>query len=118
MATTASQAPTPVDALNRAFLLNYPRDAARKIETMPAGQAADLLRDQPTYVLLPVWSKLSPGVVDSLLLQLPDDTIANLLTALAANLLSNWMRIAMDPKLNWRLERVTTDPAPTEAKAR
>jgi magnesium transporter len=84
MATTASQAPTPVDALNRAFLLNYPHDAARKIETMPAEQAADLLRDQPTYVLLPVWSKLSPGIVDSLLLQLPDQAIANLLTALAA----------------------------------
>lgn len=31
--------------------------------------------------------------------------LAILLTALAANLLSNWMRIAMDPKLRWRLER-------------
>ena len=29
-----------------------------------------------------------------------------LLTALAANLLSNWMRIVMDPKLSWRLERI------------
>jgi len=31
--------------------------------------------------------------------------LAILLTALAANLLSNWLRIAMDPKLRWRLER-------------
>lgn len=30
---------------------------------------------------------------------------AILLTALSANLLSNWMRLAMDPKLRWRLER-------------
>lgn len=29
---------------------------------------------------------------------------AILLTALSANLLSNWMRLAMDPKLRWRLE--------------
>lgn len=32
--------------------------------------------------------------------------LAILLTALAANLLSNWLRIAMDPKLRWRLEQV------------
>ncbi len=30
--------------------------------------------------------------------------LAILLTALAANLLSNWLRIAMDPRLRWRLE--------------
>jgi len=31
--------------------------------------------------------------------------LAILLTALAANLLSNWLRLAMDPVLRWRLER-------------
>jgi peptide/nickel transport system permease protein len=35
--------------------------------------------------------------------------LAILMTALAANLLSNWLRIAMDPKLRWRLERVPED---------
>lgn len=84
MAATAISGVTPVDALNRAFLLNYPRDAARKIETMPAQQVADLLRDQPAYVLLPVWTKLSPGVADRLLLELPDDNVAQLMTALPA----------------------------------
>ena len=33
--------------------------------------------------------------------------LAILLTALAANLLSNWLRLAMDPKLRWRLEANT-----------
>ena len=84
MTLAADQVATPIDALNRAFLLNYPRDAARKIETMAADQAAILLRDQPTYVLLPVWANLAPGIVDNLLLQLPDETVANLLTTLAA----------------------------------
>lgn len=84
MAESASTVATPVDALNLAFLLNYPREAARKFETMPAAQAAPLLCNQPTYVLLPVWSNLSPGVADNLLLHLPDETVARLLTALAA----------------------------------
>jgi peptide/nickel transport system permease protein len=35
--------------------------------------------------------------------------LAILLTALAANLLSNWLRIAMDPKLRWRLERAPAE---------
>jgi len=82
MAQDNSQQTTPVDALTRAFLLNYPRDAARKIETMQAEQAALLLRDQPVYVLLPVWKQLSPGVADELLLQLPEATAANLLTGI------------------------------------
>jgi peptide/nickel transport system permease protein len=33
--------------------------------------------------------------------------LAILLTALAANLLSNWLRIATNPQLRWRLERQT-----------
>jgi len=84
MAATNARADTPVDALTRAFLLNYPRDAARKIETMSATQAALLLQEQPVYVLLPVWKQLSPGVADELLLQLPEATVANLLAALPA----------------------------------
>lgn len=35
--------------------------------------------------------------------------LAIVLTALSANLLSNWLRIAMDPALRWRLERTRKD---------
>jgi magnesium transporter len=84
MAQAESPTDTPVDALNRAFLLNFPRDAARRIETMPGAQAAVLLRDQPAWVLLPVWKNLSPGIVDNLLLELPDETASRLLTAMPA----------------------------------
>jgi peptide/nickel transport system permease protein len=41
--------------------------------------------------------------------------LAITLTALSTNLLSNWLRIAMDPKLSWRLER---RPTPVAAAAR
>jgi len=84
VAASTERQDTPVDALNRAFLLNYPRDAARKIETMPAAQAALLLRDQPVYVLLPVWEQLAPGPADDILPLLPRPTVASLLTALPA----------------------------------
>jgi len=70
--------------LNRTFLLNHPRDAARKIETMQTAAAAEILSDQPVYILQPLWSNLAPGVADALLKQLPDATAASLLMEMDA----------------------------------
>ena len=50
-----------------------------------------MVSDGRNYLTTAWWLSFWPGA-------------AILLTALAANLLSNWMRIVMDPKLNWRLE--------------
>lgn len=51
-----------------------------------------MVSDGRNYVTTAWWLAFWPGA-------------AILLTALSANLLSNWMRIVMDPKLNWRLVR-------------
>jgi peptide/nickel transport system permease protein len=55
-----------------------------------------MVADGRNYLTTAWWLAFWPGM-------------AILLTALAANLLSNWMRIVMDPKLNWRLERIKGD---------
>ena len=73
---------TSVEALNKAFLLYYPKDAARKIETMLPEDAAKLMGDLPTSILKPVWRNLSPGVVDNVLLNCPDKTAAELLASM------------------------------------
>ena len=52
-----------------------------------------MVADGRNYLTTAWWLSFWPGM-------------AILLTALSANLLSNWMRIAMDPKLSWRLESV------------
>ena len=75
---------SPLEILNRIFLLNYPRDAARKIETMSAKDAAEILNDQPVYILEPVCSKLAPGVADVLLKHFPENTAAKVLMAMDA----------------------------------
>lgn len=51
-----------------------------------------MVADGRNYLTTAWWLAFWPGA-------------AILFTALAANLLSNWMRIVMDPKLSWRLER-------------
>ena len=86
MSVNSMPASTSIEALNRAFLLNYPRDAARKMESLPASEAAGLLQDQPIYMILPVWNYLSPGIADRVLMYLPDETLAVMLPAMEASL--------------------------------
>ena len=75
---------TPIEALNQAFLLNFPKEAARKLETMMPQEAAKLLSDQSIYILLPVWKNLAPGLANNLLLQLPDAVAVKLLSSMEA----------------------------------
>ena len=86
MLDMAKNPATPLEALNRAFLLNFPRQAARKLETMLPEEAANLLKGQSTYILLPVWRNLAPGLADNLLLRLPDKAAIKLLASIEASL--------------------------------
>lgn len=85
MLETANIKATPLDALNQAFLLNFPKQAARKLETMRPEESAKLLGDQSTYILLPVWRNLAPGLADNLLLRLPDQSAVKLLASIEAS---------------------------------
>lgn len=86
MSLATLQVSTPVEVLNRAFFLNYPKDAARKIETLDPREAAELLADQPVHILLPIWINLSPGVEENLLVHLPDATAIDLLSSMDSGL--------------------------------
>lgn len=70
------------DALTRRFLLDYPREAAEKIERLnPAAVAAELAR-QSVFTLLPLWRYLVPHVAADLLQRLPDTLNRQLLSEL------------------------------------
>jgi len=84
MTADFAQTNKPLEVLNRIFLLNYPRDAARKIETMRINDAAEILGEQPVHILEPVMSYLAPGVADALLKVMPDATAARILMAMDA----------------------------------
>ena len=61
-----------VEALNRRFLLDYPREAARKIEGLHAEEAAELLASVPVNILVPLWDHLGPDSEERLLEHLSD----------------------------------------------
>jgi len=73
-----------VEALNKAFLQHYPKEASRKLELMVPSAAAKILGEQPTAILKAVWRNLSPGVVDNILLNCPDALVTVLLESMDA----------------------------------
>jgi len=60
-----------VAALNRRYLLDYPREAARLIEKIPTAQAAQLLARQPPNALVRVWQSLTADAAAATLRALP-----------------------------------------------
>jgi magnesium transporter len=73
---------TAVDALNLRFLLDYPREAARRIESMPANEVGAILASQPIHAVVPVWYSLASDVEQALFTELPEQRAAALLAEL------------------------------------
>ncbi len=60
------------DNLNRRFFIDYPFEAAKIIEELPAIEIVDALTRQPAKVLIPAVRKLTPDTTARLLRALPD----------------------------------------------
>jgi magnesium transporter len=71
-----------VAALNLRFLLDHPREAARKMESLPAADVAELLAAQPSHAVVPVWQCLASDTELAVLPHLPDSLLRFLLTEL------------------------------------
>lgn len=89
MSVAAEQALT---TLNRHFFLDYPREAARRIERMTSEDAAKILNQQPIHAVLPVWGNLANDIEQSVFMAMPEVRAVELLTELeparSASLLS------------------------------
>lgn len=66
-------------SLNHAFMLYFPKEAARQIENMPPENAKNILIDQPIKILHPLWENFVPGIAQNLFQYLPIKTKINLL---------------------------------------
>ena len=71
-----------IEALNRRYLVDHPMLAATRLETLSPEDAAEILQAHPVDLLLPVWSRLVPGVAAMLLVRMPDSAV----TAILSNL--------------------------------
>jgi len=78
-------------ALEHSYLRNHPREAARRVESLPVAEAARVFEAQPAEVLVPVWEQLTGYVQERLIEQVPEGVAGRLLSEmdppLAAELL-------------------------------
>lgn len=115
MTESALQLDNPLFTLNRTFLLNFPSRAARKIETMNAEDAADIMERQPTYILLPVFTSIAPGVMDAILLKLSESKTKEILMAMDSGPCAALLSRLEDPEQE-RLLNLLEAPVAKELK--
>jgi magnesium transporter len=92
-----------VTALNRRFLLDFPRIAASRIEELSRSDAADALAEHDANTLLPVMSQVAPDVATELLARLPDSVVTELLTELLPNDAARLVAVLDDEQRDRRL---------------
>lgn len=75
-------ADTAAAALTLRYLLDYPREAARRLERLPAEDIAAVFTSQPLHALMPVWRGLTSDIEQAVLPLLPAKIARHILTEL------------------------------------
>jgi magnesium transporter len=68
---TADTLPAVI-ALNQRYLLDFPHEAARRLEAMPAEDIGELMAAQPQHAVVLAWAALTPDVGRAVLECVPD----------------------------------------------
>jgi len=76
---------TAIQALSRSYIRDYPLDAAKRIEAMPAQEVVEALVDQPVAAIAPLFATLAPDVAADLLRRLPEPMARGLLENMSPN---------------------------------
>jgi magnesium transporter len=84
-------AESAVMALENRYLRDYPREAARKLEALPADEAVQAIEARPAALIVPVWEQLATDVQERLMDKLSEHAVGRILAEmdppLAAELL-------------------------------
>jgi magnesium transporter len=100
-------------ALNRRYLLDFPHEAARRLEAMPAADIAELLATHPPHAVVRAWSALSADIARAALECMPDALADYLLTeaepAVTAAALAQFQAEARERRLAALNSQVATE---------
>lgn len=75
---------SPAASLSEAFLLHYPLDAARRLESMSSKDIARILDHMPDQAVVSVVEKVTPGALESIIEHMTAGDVAALLARLSA----------------------------------
>lgn len=78
-------------ALEKRYLQDFPREAARNLERLPVDQAAQAMENQPPELIVPAFEQVASDVQERLIERLPEETVGRIFSemdpSLAAELL-------------------------------
>ncbi len=100
-----------VAALDRRFMLDYPRLAASSIERLPREVAAAAVQGQDITTLAPVVSLMAPDAAMELLDELPEDKVGALLSEIAPNVAAMMLSLAEHERRDRLLTALDTSVA-------
>jgi magnesium transporter len=92
--------------LNRRFFTSHPVEAARILEGLTTGDAADAAKRQPVSVLAPVWHNLLPETAAALLGALPEEMADQLLSDVPSQLAVRLLGFLPSEDVSARLARL------------
>ena len=116
-----------VVALEKRYLQDFPREAARKLERLPAVQAAQAIEGQPPELVVPVFEQLAADVQERLIERLPEAMVGRLfsemdpnlagelLLALEAEERTRWL-VRMEPTARTHVEGLMAYPPDTAGR--
>ena len=95
------------NALNKRFMRDFPFEAARILETMPAFDVADTLENQPLVITLPLWQYLATDTAEQVFFQLSERRQLQLLAELDPTLSVKILNRMSNEKVNSLLNALT-----------
>ncbi len=69
-----------VRALNQRFLLDYPHEAARRLESATPGEIGGVLATQPPHAVVRAWQLLAPDIARAVIAHIPEPLARHLLS--------------------------------------
>ncbi len=98
-----------IDALNRRFFIDYPGDAAIKIEQLPMTEVLDAVIRLPVKTVAPVWRRLMPETAAKLLRGVSEDMADGLLSEIPPSQAVRLLGYMPQEEVSVRLSRL--DPS-------
>lgn len=73
-------------ALEKRYLQDFPREAARNLERLPVDQAAQAMENQPPELIVPAFEQVASDVQERLIERLPEETVGRIFSEMDPSL--------------------------------
>ncbi|HUJ86198.1 MAG TPA: magnesium transporter [Burkholderiales bacterium] len=112
----SAESSSAVAALNQRYLLDYPHEAARQLEAMPAEDVAELLAAPAPHAAARAWQALAPDIAAAVL-ELVPESLARVVLSEAEPAMAVAVLAQLEPKTRARMLKLLEPQVARELRA-